>query len=93
MRLDSSTRTFQFSSYSFDVSVGDIFATFWAGGCLCVPSEEQRLDALPQTINSMKATHICVTQTILAQLAPKDVPSLCQVTVGGESLTREQLQA
>ncbi|GFF55149.1 nonribosomal peptide synthetase 8 [Aspergillus udagawae] len=93
MRMDSSTRTFQFSSYSFDVSVGDIFATFWAGGCLCVPSEEQRLDALPQTINSMKATHICVTPTILAQLSPKDVPSLRQVTVGGESLTREQLQA
>ncbi|KAL5358103.1 hypothetical protein BJX96DRAFT_173136 [Aspergillus floccosus] len=93
MRMDSSTRTFQYSSYSFDVSVGDIFATFWAGGCLCIPSEEQRLNALAQTISSMEATHICVTPTILAQLAPEDVPTLRQVTVGGESLTREQLRA
>jgi non-ribosomal peptide synthetase component F len=40
----------------------------------------------------MKATHICITPTILAKLAPKDVPFLRQVTVGGESLTKEQLQ-
>ncbi|KAH6708906.1 hypothetical protein BKA61DRAFT_696822 [Leptodontidium sp. MPI-SDFR-AT-0119] len=93
MRMDSSTRTFQYSSYSFDVSVGDIFATFFAGGCLCVPSEEQRLDELPQTINAMEATHICLTSTILAKLTPEDVPSLRKVTVGGESLTKEQLQA
>ena len=93
MRMDSSTRTFQYSSYSFDVSVGDIFATFFAGGCLCVPSEHQRLDELPQTINAMEATHICITSTILAKLAPEDLPSLRQVTVGGESLTQEQLQA
>ena len=93
MRMDSSTRTFQYSSYSFDVSVGDILATFFAGGCLCVPSEDQRLDELPQTINAMEATHICITSTILAKLTPEDMPSLRQVTVGGESLTQEQLQA
>lgn len=93
MRMDSSTRIFQYSSYSFDVSVGDIFATFFAAGCLCVPSEEQRLDELTETINAMKATHICVTSTILAKLTPEDVPSLRQVTVGRESLTQEQLRA
>ncbi|KAI8633600.1 hypothetical protein F5Y19DRAFT_414203 [Xylariaceae sp. FL1651] len=92
MQMDSSTRTFQYSSYSFDVSVGDIFATFFAGGCLCVPSEDQRLDELTQTINMMKATHICITSTTLEKLNPEDLPSLRQVTVGGEPLTREQLQ-
>ncbi|KAI4194390.1 MAG: hypothetical protein LQ350_007785 [Teloschistes chrysophthalmus] len=93
MQMQSDTRTFQYSSYSFDVSVGDIFATFIAGGCLCVPSEDQRLNELPQTINGMEATHICITSTGLAGLTPKDVPSLRRVTVGGESLTREQMQA
>ncbi|KAI9372444.1 hypothetical protein BJX61DRAFT_507131, partial [Aspergillus egyptiacus] len=93
MRMDATSRTFQYASYSFDLSIGDIFSTFWAGGCLCVPSEEQRLDALRQTINSMEATHMCTTPTVLAQLAPAEAPSLRQVTVGGESLTREQLHA
>jgi len=92
MRMDARTRTFQYSSYSFDVSVGDIFATILAGGCLCVPSESQRLDELSETINAMKATHICTTSTILAKMDPRDVPSLRQVTVGGEPLTKEQLR-
>jgi amino acid adenylation domain-containing protein len=92
MRMNFNSRTFQYSSYSFDVSVGDTVATFFAGGCLCVPSEEQRLDDLSRTIDTMKATHICITPTILAKLAPQDVPSLRQVTVGGESLTKDQLQ-
>ncbi|KAI1814968.1 hypothetical protein GGS20DRAFT_374477 [Poronia punctata] len=93
MRMDESTRTFQYSSYSFDVAVGDIFATILAGGCLCVPSESQRLEELSKTINAMEATHICTTSTILAQMNPRDVPSLRQVTVGGEPLTKEQLKA
>ncbi|GAP90069.2 putative nonribosomal peptide synthase [Rosellinia necatrix] len=93
MRMDSSSKIFQYSSYSFDVSVGDIFATFLAGGCLCIPSEDQRLDQLYETINEMKATHLCTTPTVLAGLTPEDMPSLRQVTVGGESLTREQLRA
>lgn len=92
MRMDSSTRTLQYSSYSFNVSVGDTFATFYPGDCLCIPSEEQRLNDLSGTINAMEATHVCITPTILAKLAPRDVPSLHQVTVSGEPLLKEQLQ-
>ncbi|KAJ9303269.1 hypothetical protein DTO271G3_643 [Paecilomyces variotii] len=92
MKMDPSTRTFQYSSYSFDVSVGDTFATFFAGGCLCVPSEEQRLNKLAETLNAMKATHVCITSTTLEKLASTDLPYLRQVTVGGEPLTQEQLR-
>lgn len=44
------TRTFQFASYDFDVSIVERCATLIFGGCICAPSESQRLDQLSQTI-------------------------------------------
>lgn len=86
------SRTLQFASHSFDVSIGDIFGTFSVGGCICVPSEQQRLDGLALAINEMQCTHACLTPTTLSSLTPSEVPSLQQLSVGGESLTRDQLR-
>lgn len=92
MRKNTETRTLQYASFSFDASVGDLFGTFYAGGCVCVPSEHERLNDLPGTINRMRCTHLCVTATTLATLSPNKVSSLYQLTVGGEAITREQIR-
>lgn len=46
------TRLLQFAAYTFDVSCADIFTTLQRSGCICIPSEEQRLNDLPGAINS-----------------------------------------
>src|SRR5690606_22408621 len=37
-------RVLQFASYVFDACITEIFTTLVMGGCVCVPSEEQRMD-------------------------------------------------
>jgi len=41
--LSAQSRVLQYSTTSFDASVLDIFPTLLAGGCLCIPTEDQRL--------------------------------------------------
>ena len=91
-RRDENTRTMQYSSFCFDPCVGDIFGTIHAGGCICIPSEAQRLDDLASAIRDTRSTHLCVTATTLSALSPLDVPCLQQVSVGGEAMTQEQVQ-
>ncbi|KAL8784906.1 MAG: hypothetical protein Q9195_008843 [Heterodermia aff. obscurata] len=92
LNQDAGSRTLQYSSFTFDPCVGDIFGTFHTGGCLLVPSEQQRLDDLAGVVTQMQCTHLCVTATTLSTLAPDKVSCLHRVTVGGEPMTREQIR-
>jgi non-ribosomal peptide synthetase component F len=42
MGINSSSRVLQFSSYVFDVSVMDMLTTLMQGGCICIPTDEER---------------------------------------------------
>jgi amino acid adenylation domain-containing protein len=49
LELDKRTRMLQSSSYCFDMCFIEIFAVLAYGGCVCIPSEDQR-DPLGRTI-------------------------------------------
>ncbi|KAL5334629.1 hypothetical protein BJX70DRAFT_411132 [Aspergillus crustosus] len=51
--INENTRTLQFAACTFDVSVMDTFSTLQAGGCVCVPSEEERLGSLAEAAARM----------------------------------------
>ena len=80
-------RTLQFSSYTFDVSVAEIFATLAFGGSICVPNEEDRLSNLPSVISTMNVSVAFITPTIARTLQPDDVPSLEVLCFTGEAST------
>lgn len=42
--MDTNTRTFQHTTFTFDLSVADIWMTLNYGGRICLPSEEERLN-------------------------------------------------
>jgi amino acid adenylation domain-containing protein len=92
MRFGSQTRTIQFAAYTFDDSFSDIFTTLTFGGCICVPSERDRLNDLAGSIVRMNANHACLTVTVASQLRPSDVPTLDTLIVGGESVTAKVVQ-
>ena len=92
MRFGPQTRTIQFAAYTFDDSFSDIFTTLSFGGCVCVPSDEDRLDDLAGCIVRLEANHACLTVTVAAQLQPRDVPGLKTLVVGGESVTARVVQ-
>lgn len=86
MAFTTTTRFYDFSSYSFDASIGIFFTTLVAGGCICVPSEDDRRDNLIQSIVSLNANTVDLTPSVAALLSPDLVPSLKTLILGGEAL-------
>ncbi|KAI1819369.1 hypothetical protein F4861DRAFT_146977 [Xylaria intraflava] len=91
-RFSERTRIFQFASFTFDASLMEIFTTLTYGGCVCIPSEAERLSRTPQSISNMGANMAFFTPSVLRLLQPDEVPSLKTIVAGGELMTREDVQ-
>lgn len=52
--LTPESRALQFTSYTFDPSITEIFATLLYGGCVCVPEQNARVTDLALCINELK---------------------------------------
>ncbi|OTB14161.1 hypothetical protein K445DRAFT_302782 [Daldinia sp. EC12] len=84
--LDRESRVFQFASYAFDVTIFDTLMTLINGGCICVPSDDDRWSDVTTAIQHFRATHCSFTPTVARILEPKDLPSLRTLVLGGEKL-------
>lgn len=82
------SRFLQFASYTFDNSLEEMFTTLQRGGCVCIPSEEQRMNNLPRAIAELDANFMDLTPTVAALLNPADVPTIKGMALGGEALTK-----
>lgn len=82
------TRLLQFAAYSFDTSIDEIFTTLLFGGCVCVPSEWERLNNIAGAINRMQVNYAMLTPSAAALIEPKDVPELRVLTLVGEAVTK-----
>lgn len=78
-------RMLQFSSYVFDLSIGEIVCTLIAGGCVCVPSDEERLTGLADFVRRESVTWAILTPAFARGLRPEDFPSLELVILAGEA--------
>lgn len=87
------TRTFQFGSFTFDISVNDIFGTIFAGGCICVPSDAERVNGLAASIRSFRANLLLATPTVSRLLKHSEVPTLKTLAIGGEEVTQSDIVA
>ncbi|KAF3810065.1 Nonribosomal peptide synthetase dtxS1 [Colletotrichum gloeosporioides] len=87
IHLDSpSSRVLQYSSFSFDISMLEVFTSLMAGACLCIPSEEQRMNDLATCISSMDVNWAMLTPSVASLISPEDVPSLDVLCLVGEAL-------
>lgn len=91
-KVGPSTRLLQFAAYTFDVSVADIFTTLQRGGCICIPSEDERINDLAGAINRMNCNYGFLTPTVAGMLDPASVPTLKRLILGGELLTQDNVQ-
>ncbi|ORY11754.1 nonribosomal peptide synthase [Clohesyomyces aquaticus] len=82
------TRFLQFASYTFDNSLEEMFTTLQRGGCVCVPSEAQRMNDLAGAIAVLEANFMDLTPTVAALLDPNEVPTIKGMALGGEALTK-----
>ncbi|KAL7915692.1 hypothetical protein GGI35DRAFT_4429 [Trichoderma velutinum] len=86
-RLDKTTRVFDYASYAFDGSIYNAFMTFATGGCLCIPSDEDRKDNITKAMAAMEVTLADFTPTVARLLDPSAVPSLQTLMLSGEAVS------
>ncbi|KAH8692971.1 non-ribosomal peptide synthetase [Talaromyces proteolyticus] len=91
MRVGSHTRALHLSSYAFDVSIYEMFTTLAAGGCICVPSEFERMNQLAEAIEKYAANWSFMTPSVAQTLNPAEVPSLTTLVLGGEAVTLQHV--
>ncbi|KAJ5204206.1 nonribosomal peptide synthase [Penicillium cinerascens] len=91
-RYTSSTRVLQFASYGFDASVGEVLGPLMAGGCVCVPSEQDRQQDLGNASERLGANFAFFTPAVLRTLNPDEFPSLSMIVCGGEKFTLNDIQ-
>lgn len=84
--FNSESRVYDFSTYGFDVNIWDLFHTLSVGGCLCVPSDEDRKNDLAGSINSLAANTISMTPSLSRMLSPQQVPQIHTVMFVAEAL-------
>lgn len=85
-------RTLQFAAHTFDLSIGEFFTTLAFGGCICIPSEHDRLNNLAGAITSLKANTLLVVPTVANLIFPEEAPTLETIVLAGEPVTRETIQ-
>lgn len=84
--VDNTSRVLQFASYAFDISIADMLLTLLAGGCICVPSDEDRQSNLIGAINSLQANWACLTPSVTRIMDPKTVSSIKKLVLCGEAI-------
>lgn len=89
MNINTTSRSLQFASYTFDACICEIFSVLVAGGTVCIPSEEERVHDLAGFITSSQANWAFFTPTVIRTLglSPSQVPSLRTLVLGGEVVT------
>ena len=83
------SRVLQFAAHPFDISIGDICATLVHGGCICIPSEDERMNNLAGSMVAMNVNHANLTPTVAAQLELGETPSLKTIVLAGEAMQRK----
>ncbi|KAH7245532.1 hypothetical protein BKA59DRAFT_397427 [Fusarium tricinctum] len=91
--LTSESRILQFSAYSFDGYIHETFTTLACGGCICVPSEDERVNDLAGAIVRMNVNTLSLTPSVTRLLSPRDVPCVRVLSVGGEPMPRDVVES
>lgn len=86
LHMNSMSRVFQFASYTFDASVMEILSTLVSGGCICVPSDEDRLNDIAGAIRRLNANWAFLTPAVGNTINPEEVPNLETLVAGGEAM-------
>ncbi|KAL2753746.1 hypothetical protein ACRALDRAFT_2029510 [Sodiomyces alcalophilus JCM 7366] len=81
------SRVFDFASYAFDVSIDCMLCTLANGGCLCIPSDEDRMNDLSGAIRDTKCNMAHMTPSVARVLDPDIIPSLEVLGLGGEAVS------
>ena len=84
--LGSHSRVLQFASYTFDAAIQENLTTLVFGGCVCIPSEVDRLSNLSHAISSLEINFLGLTSSTTSMLDPRKLPRIETLILFGEPL-------
>ncbi|KAM6532880.1 non-ribosomal peptide synthetase nps2 [Fusarium falciforme] len=84
----SQGRLLQTCSQAFDVSVFEIFYTWYAGMCLCAGTNDTILEDLERSIRDLGITHLSMTPTVASLVDPRNTPGVEFLVTAGEPMTQ-----
>ncbi|KAG5950410.1 NRPS protein [Claviceps sorghi] len=79
------SRVLDFTSYAFDVSIDSMLSTLLRGGCLCIPSDEDRMNDISGAMRRLGVNMANMTPSVARILDPDIIPSLYSLGIGGEA--------
>lgn len=89
--FDQNTRVLDLSSYSFDVVWELLLQVLCSGGCLCIPSDDDRLNDISKAIKAFNVNLLDITPSLARTLAPDSLPSVKRIIFGGEVLALDDI--
>ncbi|KUM59109.1 hypothetical protein ACN42_g8042 [Penicillium freii] len=79
-------RCLQFAATTWDIFITDVLATLVHQGCVCIPSEEDRLSNLAEFCANSKPSLAIITPSLANMLTPESFPTLKTLVFSGEAL-------
>lgn len=92
LKINNETRAFQFAAYTFIVNTFELFTPLVEGGCVCVPSKEDRLGRTAGAMRDLDANWATFTPSFLRSIKPEDVPNIKTITLAGEPVQEDNLK-
>ncbi|EWC60856.1 Siderophore biosynthesis non-ribosomal peptide synthetase module [Actinokineospora spheciospongiae] len=84
------SRVLRFASPAFDASVWELCMALGTGAALVLPPDEPMTpDLLVDLLAEHRVTHLTAPPSVLAELAPEDVPAGVTLVLAGEALPAE----
>jgi amino acid adenylation domain-containing protein/non-ribosomal peptide synthase protein (TIGR01720 family) len=89
--LRPESRSMQFGSLNFDISLGEVFRTLAAGGRLCMAGPEAvgPGPGMLRFLQEQEVTHFMIPPSLLTPLPAIKLPALQVIMVGGDTLAPE----
>lgn len=81
------SRVLDFASYAFDVSIDSMCLTLGNGGCLCIPSDGDRLNDINGVIRRYRVNYAGLTPSVARILDSDVIASLSGLGLGGEAVS------
>ncbi|CAH0046828.1 unnamed protein product [Clonostachys solani] len=91
--INKYSRTLQFASYAFGACLVEILTTLMHGGCVCIPSEDQRINDIPAFIRSSGVNWALFTPSFIGAVEPESVSCLETLVLVGEPISVEMRDA
>ncbi|KAI9647542.1 hypothetical protein NHQ30_003927 [Ciborinia camelliae] len=90
-KMNAQSRCLQLSAYTFDGVVFEILSVLGAGGMVCIPSDDEKMNNITSAINRMHVNTAFMTPAFSKLILPETVPTLKTLLMGGEKLVQEEL--